>query len=55
MVNLQVRLLSDGKEKKNYIKHHGQMLKQWDEYTNQERSAKQLLKAIAHHIAVFAC
>lgn len=59
MVNLQVRLLSDGKvlrkQQNKYTNHHGQISKLWDEYTNQERSAKQLLKAVAHHIAVFAC
>lgn len=57
MVNLQVRLLSEGKvlrkQQNKYTKHHGQLVKLWDKYNNDERSAKQLLKAVSHHIAIY--
>ena len=57
IVNLQVRLLSEGKvlrkQQHKYNKHHGQLVKLWDEYNNDERSAKQLLKAVSHHIAIY--
>ncbi|XP_068229184.1 uncharacterized protein [Palaemon carinicauda] len=57
IVNLQVWLLSEGKvlrkQQHKYNKHHGQLVKLWDEYNNNERSARQLLKAVSHHIAVY--
>lgn len=57
IVNLQVRLLSEGKvlrkQQHKYNKHHGQLVKLWNEYNNNERSARQLLKAVSHHIAVY--
>ena len=57
MVNLQVRLLSEGKilrkQQHKYNKHHGQLVKLWEEYNNGERSAKQLLKAVSYHIAIY--
>lgn len=56
LVTLQVRLLSDGKvlrrQRLKYAKHHGQLVKLWEEYNAGERSARSLLKACSYHIAV---
>lgn len=57
IVNLQVQLLSEGKvlrkQQRKYNKHHGQLVKLWDEYNNDERPAKQLVKAVSYHIAIY--
>ena len=56
LVSIQVRLLSDGKvlryQKQKYRKQHGQLVNLWEEFSNGQRSAKNLLRAVSHHIAV---
>lgn len=56
LVSIQVRLLSDGKvlryQKQKYRKQHGQLVNLREEFSNGQRSAKNLLRAVSHHIAV---
>lgn len=56
LVTLHIQLLNDGKvlrhQKTKYAKLHGQLVKLWDEFSQGHRSAKNLLKAVSHFIAV---
>lgn len=58
LVTLHIQLLNDGKvlrhQKTKYAKLHGQLVKLWDEFSQGHRSAKNLLKAVSHFIAVNA-
>ena len=59
LVPIQVRLLSDGKvlrrQRAKYTRHHGRLASLWEEYNAGDRSAKQLLRAVSHHISVYVC